>query len=152
MQSKTENMHSISWENFNDQIDFPTSFDLHVPYLEILNAPPLEEIEPKECSICQELTQVEAMFDSIHPCCSNFCKEVTVVTFIKSLTFFNKCMTNYIRTKIDDGTSYEFKCPAVECGIILMEEELHNVLDETYRAKRHALSLKLALSSMQDFR
>ncbi len=60
-------------------LDFATSFDLHVQEFSIINAPPLEEIEPRECSICNETTNIESLFDSCHTCCSKFCKEVRIV-------------------------------------------------------------------------
>lgn len=57
-------------------LDFCTSFDLHVPFLDIIKAPPLEDLDPKECSICGDTSQIESIFDSIHPCSSKFCKQV----------------------------------------------------------------------------
>jgi hypothetical protein len=59
-----------------DVLDFGTMFDLHVPLVDIVVAPPLEELEPKVCGICGDAVQVDRLFYPIHPCDSIFCSEV----------------------------------------------------------------------------
>ncbi len=61
-------------------------------------------------------------------------------------------MLSYLRTKIDDGISFSIKCPALGCKSDMLDSEIHPILDETYKSKRLAISLKLALSSIPDFK
>lgn len=60
-------------------------------------------------------------------------------------------MQSYLKVKIEEGTSYNIKCPCMFCGIYLLDSEIEPLLDEGLKIKRHAVSLKLAIAGMEDY-
>lgn len=150
------NMNSIlnldsMWREISHLCEDVPMFPFHPTVLYIVEAPSLQEIEPRECSICLDSFQIETICHPAHDCCSSFCNEVLIHYLYSHLTLL-QCMTSYINGKIDEAQSYEIPCPAIKCGWKLILREVEPLLDPIYKSKRELLSLTLTLASMQDFR
>lgn len=139
------------WREISHLCEDVSMFPFHPTLLYIVEAPSLQEIEPRECSICLDSFQVESICHLAHDCYSSFCNEVLMHYLTLHLTLL-QCMKSYINGKIDEAQSYEIYCPAIKCGWKLILREIESLLDPIYKSKREIVSLTLTLASMQDFR